>query len=120
MSMKGTGILLASAAAVAFAGAALAADTPDGTGTTGAQIHGSGAAESGPKDSTDRGSESDTVGSAGTRRRGDTGMENKDGVRSGSGATGSETGGPGTEGAGDRKTDAMGDHGMGTGSGSNR
>jgi hypothetical protein len=118
--MKGTGILLASAAAMAFAGAALAADTRDGTEATGAQIHGSGAAESGPKDSTDRGSESDRVGSAGTRRRGDPGMENKGGVRGGSGATGSETGGRGNEGAGDRKTDAMGDHDMGDGSGSNR
>jgi hypothetical protein len=119
MSKTATGILLASAHAVVFAGPTRAAQKPDATGTTGTQIHGSGTAGSESKRSTNRGSESDTVGSAGTRRRGNTGIENKGGVRGGSGgsgAPGAGSGGPGNVGTGDRNTDAMGDHGMGSGS----
>ena len=109
MSKKATVILLASAAGMIFPGPARATER-EATGTTGTEIHGSGTAGSDAERPTNRGSEeSDTVGSAGTRRRGDTGTENKGGVRGGSGgsgATGSGSGGPGNVGTVDPNTDA--------------
>ena len=112
MSRKATVILLASAVAVMFPGHARATENRGAAGTTGTEIHGSGTDGSDAKRPTDRGSEdSDTVGSAGTRRRGDTDTENKGGIRGGSGgsgATGSGSGGPGNVGTVDPNSDASG------------